>query len=101
MGFLERDTLLAAAELEGADGDAPHIAGFTVHPSLFRRGLGTDLLRRVLEIVGARRVTVSTGEENLPAIRLYEKHGFRVVEHWSAPGKIPMVTLAREPDETG
>lgn len=97
----ERDSLLAVAELEDADGEAPNIAGFTVHPSLFRRGLGGELLRAVLALLGARRVTVSTGEENLPAIRLYERHGFRVVERWSAPGRISMVTMAREAGEGG
>jgi ribosomal protein S18 acetylase RimI-like enzyme len=101
VALLESGTLYAVAELEGAGGETPNIAGFTVHPSLFRRGLGTELLGRVLALLGSRRVTVSTGEENLPALRLYEKHGFRVVERWSAPGKIPMVTLAREAEPAG
>lgn len=92
----ERDSLLAIAELEETADETLHIAGLTVHPSLFRRGLGGELLRAILERAGARRVTVSTGEENLPAIRLYERHGFRVAEHWTAPGKIAMVTLARD-----
>lgn len=96
-GWFADDALVAVAEVEQEPGAPPHIAGFAVHPSAFRRGHGAALLRHVLESLGPGPVTVSTASANEPAIRLYEAHGFRIVRSWSTPDGFDLVTLARDP----
>jgi GNAT superfamily N-acetyltransferase len=47
-----------------------------VAPGVHRQGVGSALVRAVLRRAAGRRVTVSTGRENMPARRLYERLGF-------------------------
>lgn len=62
-----------AAEPDGAVG----IDRLCVDPALFRRGVATRLLRHALaEVFPGRRVGVSTGAANAPAVALYERLGF-------------------------
>lgn len=63
-------------------GGAYHIAEITVDPSLRNRGIGGALLDHVEAEARARgyaRISLSTTTIN-PARRLYERHGFRVIE---------------------
>lgn len=47
-----------------------------VAPAAHRRGIGSALVREVLHRAGPRRTVVSTGRDNTPARRLYERLGF-------------------------
>ena len=47
-----------------------------VAPPAHRRGVGSALVRAVLQRAGGRRTVVSTGRDNLPARSLYERLGF-------------------------
>ena len=52
------------------------------HPDYQRKGLGKAVMLeglRRLQAGGMQQAIVSTGEDNLPAIKLYEKIGFRIV----------------------
>lgn len=56
------------------------IINVAVLPGHRGRGLGTALLRRALRSlfrVGARRVYLEVTASNVPAMRLYRRHGFR------------------------
>jgi ribosomal protein S18 acetylase RimI-like enzyme len=73
--------LLAGAE-KGygyVDDETPEL-GMAVLPDYRGRGLGTDLLGRLLESAGAdyRKVCLSVSADN-PALRLYERAGFKRV----------------------
>ncbi len=46
-----------------------------VSPEMHRRGVGSTLIREVLQRAGNRRVVVSTGRDNTPARRKYEQLG--------------------------
>ncbi len=62
--------------------DEAHITTFAVHPAWRRRGIGERLLLSVLDVAIARHAREATLEvrlSNLPARKLYEKHGFRPV----------------------
>jgi ribosomal protein S18 acetylase RimI-like enzyme len=50
-----------------------------VAPAAHRRGTGSALVRAVLDRAAGRRTTVSTGRDNAPARRLYERLGFTCV----------------------
>lgn len=58
-----------------------------VSPDSHRRGVGSTLVRQVLQRAGKRRVIVSTGRDNAPAKDLYERLGFaRTAEAQVIPG---------------
>ncbi|MBI2370723.1 MAG: GNAT family N-acetyltransferase [Deltaproteobacteria bacterium] len=51
-----------------------------VRPAWQRRGIGAALLRHVEGLIrGVPRIVLGTYAANAPAIRFYEKHGYRVV----------------------
>ncbi len=79
--------------LEVAEGK--DISAFTVHPRSFRRGLGSRVLSYLLGIFGQEGLTVSTAAANLPALGLYQKHGFRLCREWRREGGLEMVALER------
>ncbi|MGJ9421233.1 GNAT family N-acetyltransferase [Aeromicrobium sp. CF3.5] len=47
-----------------------------VHPSAHRRGVGTALLKRVVEANEGRDLVVDTGRDNPPGLAMYAKQGF-------------------------
>lgn len=62
--------------------DEAHIVTLAVDPPLRRRGIGREMLRRILEesrAAGLVRATLEVRMDSDPAIRLYEKAGFRSV----------------------
>ncbi|MGW7100596.1 GNAT family N-acetyltransferase [Streptomyces sp. NPDC054838] len=71
-----------------------------VAPAAFRRGIASLLLRHLLaETVPGRRVTVTTGAANSPAVALYDRLGFRRGEDFSpAPGLL-MASFTRDPGQ--
>ena len=95
-GYKIGTELVALAEIENEAKETVNIASFVVLPNMFRKGIGTKLLEYVLARYAAYTVTVSTAKENLPAIGLYTKRGFKVAESWFTPDNIAMVTLCKE-----
>ena len=62
--------------------DEAHVTTFAVDPRWRRRGVGERLLLALLDLAVARQAREATLEvrlSNLPARKLYEKHGFRPV----------------------
>ncbi len=54
------------------------------HPDFQRKGLGKAVMLEALDRLqrmGMRQAIVTTGENNLPAVRLYEAVGFRLAQH--------------------
>ena len=68
-----------AGSLSVEPGSVEHeltISSLTVAPEFQRRGLGRALVAAVLREFTFRRLTVSTGARNLPALALYAEFGF-------------------------
>ncbi len=62
--------------------DEAHVTTFAVDPRWRRRGVGERMLLALLDLAVARHAREATLEvrlSNLPARKLYEKHGFRPV----------------------
>ena len=62
--------------------DEAHVTTFAVDPRWRRRGVGERMLLALLDLSIARQAREATLEvrlSNLPARKLYEKHGFRPV----------------------
>ncbi|RLE82464.1 MAG: ribosomal-protein-alanine N-acetyltransferase [Thermoprotei archaeon] len=60
-----------------------HVISLAVLPHARRKGLGTNLMltsmKAMKEVYGAKEFYLEVRVSNLPAIRLYERLGFRVV----------------------
>jgi ribosomal protein S18 acetylase RimI-like enzyme len=93
LGCFLDNKLVALAEIETEGPQQINIGSFVVAPEMFRKGIGTALLKEVLARYPGFSLTVSTAKKNLPAIGLYEKHGFVVQQTWYTPDGIEMVTL--------
>lgn len=77
-GVVKNQRILGAVALE-EDGDALDICKLFVDPAHFRQGVARRLLTHCEEWgrgLGKRRLIVSTGSSNSPAIRLYLGFGF-------------------------
>lgn len=75
VGAFEADQLVAVLAYELTP-EALDISRLVVAPTAFRRGLGEQLVRWVLDAMPRPRTIVSTGSKNAPAIALYAKLGF-------------------------
>ncbi len=78
--------------LVGAVGWSEHddeldIDRLVVAPEMHRRGIGSALIREVVQRAGKRRTVVSTGRDNAPARAMYEQLGFvRLEDEEVLPG---------------
>jgi len=62
--------------------DEAHVTTFATGPEWRRQGIGERLLLALLDLAaarGAREATLEVRPSNVPARRLYEKYGFKVV----------------------
>jgi ribosomal protein S18 acetylase RimI-like enzyme len=78
LGAVEEGRLVGALAWADADG-VVDVHRLVIHPDRARRGVGRALVRELLARTDRADVVVSTGRDNLPARRLYESLGFRVV----------------------
>jgi ribosomal protein S18 acetylase RimI-like enzyme len=94
--FTADGQLAGAVSTEQANGDQTVICRMMVHPDYFRQGMGSRLLQQVLsaEPPGSEW-TVTAEIRNMPALRLYERHGFRRVRTFRPAPDITMVVLSR------
>lgn len=79
---LEEDGRLAAAILCATVLDEAELLRIATRPGCRRQGLGEKLLAAALAALRARGIVclfLEVEESNLPAVRLYEKHGFERV----------------------
>lgn len=75
------------------------ICRMVVSPSHLRQGIASRLLAAVESLrEGGASITVSTGEDNIPAIRLYERHGFVIVTRRTLPDGLRLVGLEKRFD---
>jgi len=87
LGTGDEHGLTGAVAWKILDDDTVDIYRLVVAPRSFRRGVATALLDRLDGLYPGRRVVVSTGRDNEPAVTLYVRRGFAVVrEHEVIPG---------------
>jgi ribosomal protein S18 acetylase RimI-like enzyme len=81
----------------GRHGDLVDVDRLAVHPSQFRRGIGTSLLAELhAREVDARRIELMTSTGNTPAISLYLRMGYVIVDR-DDTGPVPVSHFARTP----
>ncbi|MGK2860128.1 MAG: GNAT family N-acetyltransferase [Thermoanaerobaculia bacterium] len=87
--------IVGATSIASSD-TALDICRMVVKPSHMRRGVASRLIEAV-ELLREDRdsITVSTGEDNVPAIRLYERHGFEIVKRRTLEDGLRLVGLEK------
>ncbi len=70
-----------------------HIQSLVVHPEYFKRGVASQLMKFVIKQYDSELIFVETGINNIPAIQLYEKFGFKQTKQWNADCQIRKVRL--------
>ncbi|WP_053367035.1 GNAT family N-acetyltransferase [Bacillus sp. FJAT-27245] len=76
-GYFENGSLCGAISFKTENGTID-IHRLMVHPKHFRKGIARQLLHWLEQNNReANRLIVSTGARNTPAVRFYEKNGFR------------------------
>ena len=58
------------------------IATLAVHPDYQRTGIGTALIEKCEAQINLPRIRLCVRQKNLPAIQLYQKHGYQQIEVW-------------------
>lgn len=67
--------------------DTMEICRLVVHPLHFRKGIGGKLIEASLALASGKKIIVSTGSENQPALNLYKRFGFVIINEIEvAPG---------------
>lgn len=80
-GFYENQKLAAVTEVK-FDSDYLHIQSLVVDPKFFRKGIASKLIVFLFSTFKVPLFIVETGAANIPAITLYERHGFQKVKQW-------------------
>jgi len=71
------------------------IRSLVVDPAYFRKGIGSQLMNYVLDSYTSDLFIVETGLENEPALRLYNKMGFVLVDQWDTDHGVVKVKLEK------
>jgi ribosomal protein S18 acetylase RimI-like enzyme len=72
------------------------ISKLIVDPKYFRNGIGIKLVEHALNLYPQAPFRVSTGSLNIPAVRLYQKLGFRIESEKLVEFEIRIVQMVRE-----
>lgn len=95
LAAFDGEELVGATSFAESD-DVLDIGRMVVSPAHMRRGIASRLLAAVEALRDGREsVTVSTGEANVPAIRLYERHGFEIETRRTLPDGLRLVGLRK------
>lgn len=78
IGCYREGEVAGVLSFEYVDGTI-RICRLVVHPNYFRMGVAKEIIEHLLA-AGDRDFVVSTGADNVPAVKFYEKFGFQEVE---------------------
>lgn len=94
-GYSENQCLAAIIEIVVED-KLLKIDSLTVDPNYFRKGIANKLISYVLERINFSEAIVETAVANIPAINLYEKHGFVEFKRWTPSHGIQKLAMSVE-----
>ena len=86
---------LSKGTVESISKTTLEIDSLTVSPLFFKQGIASQLIEFVLQNKVFKYAIVETAAVNQPAIKLYEKHGFRVFKQFIPDHGIEKVALKR------
>jgi len=94
-GYIENECFAAIIEI-AIEGKRLEINSLTVDPNYFRKGIASQLMGYILEVIDFSEAIVETAAVNLPAISLYHKYGFVEFKRWTPSHGIQKVAMSIE-----
>jgi len=79
----EKDPDNGRWQIEAGDDEVFVVHIFAVHPKFLRRGVGSAMLKFADELAverGLKAIRLDVYDQNLPAIRTYERNGYRYID---------------------
>ena len=93
-GFFIKKKIVSIIETEN-NFQSIHIKSLVVCPNYFRQGIGTKLVQYVIDTYDTKILTVETGADNYPAIKLYKNFAFIEQSQWDTDHGIRKIRLKR------
>ncbi len=94
-GYFQGERLVGAIACK-RNGKTLRLCRLMVDPDCFRQGIASALLDFVIkQEPSISEIVVTTGSGNAPAIRFYERHGFRAIERIETPERIELTKLVK------
>ena len=78
-GYFSKDKLVAIISYNQEE-EYIEICRLVVDPNYFRKGIGKQLVKFIIQIADGKPIFVMTGTNNIPAVSLYTSIGFRKKE---------------------
>jgi ribosomal protein S18 acetylase RimI-like enzyme len=95
LGYYKQE-ILAGVLSYSLEQETLTIQRLVVHPTYTGRGIGQALLRELIhQHTYIKTFTVSTAEKNIPAVKLYEKHGFEITQRHTTADGLALVSLEK------
>lgn len=92
-GYSENECLAAVIEVVIED-KLLDICSLTVDPNYVRKGIANKLISYILKTITFSEAIVETAVENIPAIKLYKKHGFVEYKIWTPAHGIQKIAMS-------
>lgn len=91
------DLMTVFEQMDAAHPESPHwyLAWIGIDPARKGQRLGSDLLRRCLDLIDGDHLPTFLDTPNPNTVPFYERHGFSVVGEWSAGDCPPVVSMLR------
>ena len=91
------DLMAVFEQMDGAHPDSPHwyLAWIGLDPARQGQGLGSELLRRCLDVTDRDHLPTVLDTPNPNTVPFYERHGFSVVGEWAAGDFPPVISMLR------
>jgi ribosomal protein S18 acetylase RimI-like enzyme len=94
-GYMKQEQLAGAISYERIE-KTVQICRLMVDPDFFRQGIASALIEFVCHKErDASEIIVTTGSANMPALRLYERHGFREIGRMRMPEGVFLTKLVK------
>ncbi|MFD1850901.1 GNAT family N-acetyltransferase [Oceanobacillus bengalensis] len=101
LGYMDGPNLLGVLSFVDRNNDI-EICRLVVHPTFFRKGIARKLLAYILsKSETEKRITVSTGDRNEPAMNLYQCSGFSKFAETEINDGVYLAHLERKGNEGG
>lgn len=93
-GYYEHNILCAIISFK-IEHNILDIHRLVVHPNYFKRGIAQALLNFVMHDFPVAKIVVATGTNNLPAINLYTKNNFIIVDKKTVASGLSLTFLEK------
>ncbi len=93
--FDDEDNIRAVFSYQIINDGVLDVHRFMVHPSLFRQGVGSQLLEHAIQNNTLRKIIAQTGAKNTPAIEFYKRNGIDFVCEIQVDHSIKLATFEK------